>query len=105
MSELARSNAKEARCAALVRALTASVCDSERETQKKGEARAGRRWGLDPHLVERIEAEPGGGRGVASGAAVCALSELAALEEAVSERAREVAALEVRVPASSAVHC
>lgn len=98
MSELARSNAKEARCAALVRALAASACDAGGEGQRseaRAEARAGQRWGSDRHLVEHINAEPGR---VTLGAAVCALSELAALEEAISERAREVAALKVYRP-------
>ena len=95
MSELAHSNAKEARCAALVRALAAYACDAGEErrwSEARAEARAGQRWGSDRHLVEHIEAKPGG---VTLGPAVCALSELAALEEAVSERVREVAALKV----------
>ncbi|CAN0099270.1 unnamed protein product, partial [Laminaria digitata] len=93
VSELERSNAKEARCAALVRALAASACDADdgEQGQRTDSSRAGGRWGSDPHLVKPIDAESGGG--VNLGAAVCALSELAALEEAISERTREIAAL------------
>ena len=65
-----------------------STCDGGEEGQRT-EARAVRRCGSDRHLVARVKSEPG------RVPIVWALHVFAALEEAMSERAREAAALKV----------
>lgn len=85
VSELARSDAKEARRIEQVQALLASARDAGGRGQLHGDdSRRHSAGGAGP--VQGCNA--GGG-------AACALSEMAALGEAIAERAREVENLKV----------
>lgn len=95
VSELARTNAREARRADQLRALLASA---RRATDRGSECSIGRVPVGAPagyKVVEWIGAESEG-MPKHSTVGTCALSELAALEEVIEERAREVASLKVR---------
>lgn len=108
VSELARRNAEEARRVEQVRALLAASasasaphsCNNDSNNSNKDESPAGGEGNSNNNsnsgsvvrgrMGMRTEGETGG-----SSVAATALSELAALEEAIAERAREVSSLKV----------
>lgn len=88
VSELARSDAKEARRIEQVQALLASA----RDAGGRGPSRGAHGDDFRRHSAGAVGAVQGCNAG---GGAACALSEMAALGEAIAERAREVAELKV----------
>lgn len=91
VSEVERTNAKEARRLEQLQALLASACSSG-ATGAIGATRGND--GVGVFSIEEARTRTVGGRPRRRGAA-CELSELAALEETIVERAREVTSLKV----------